>query len=90
MGFNNSFFYVFSKFSYSCNFAFSVLMQTFLSNEPSETLDSSTTFNFLMSVRISNFSFIVGFLSVFVVRGILLGSMKVFGSHFLGFVTYGM
>ena len=30
-GFNSSFFYVFSKFSDSYNFAFSVLPQTFLS-----------------------------------------------------------
>ena len=48
---------VFSKFSYSCNFAFSVLLRTFL--------DSLRTFDFPVSVRISNFLFIVGLFECF-------------------------
>ena len=90
MAFNNSFVYVFSKFSDSYDFAFSVLSQTFLSKEPLETLDSSTTVNFLVSVCISNLLFIVGLFECFCGWGILLGSAKVFGSHILGFVTGGM
>ena len=90
MGFNSSFFYFFSKFFYSCDFAFSVLPWTFLSKEPLETLDSSTTVNFPVSVRISNLFLSLVCLSVFLVRGVLLGSTKVFGSRFLDFVTGGM
>ena len=78
MGFNSSFVYVFSKFFYSCDFAFFVLPRTFLSKDPPETLDYLKTVDFLVC------------LSVFMVRGVLLGSAKVFGSRFLGFVTGGM
>ena len=42
-----------------------MLMQTFLSNEPSKTLDSSTTFNFMVTVRFSNLLFIVGWFGCF-------------------------
>ena len=82
MGGDNSYVFVFSEFSDLCNFAFSTLLRTSLSKEPLETLDSLTTADFLVSVRISNLLFIVGYLSVFVVKGILLGSAKVFGSRF--------
>ena len=63
--FNSSVFYVFSKFSNFFDFSFSMLLRTFLSNEPSETLDSLTTFNFPVSVRISNLLFIVGLFECF-------------------------
>ena len=52
-------------FSDSCNFIFSMLLRSFLSKEPSEILDSSTTFDFLVSVRISDFLFIVGLFECF-------------------------
>ena len=78
MGFNSSFIYILSKFFYSCYFSFSVLSRTFLSKEQPETLDSSTTVNFLVC------------LSVFVVGDVLLSSVKVFSSRFLGFVIGGM
>ena len=60
MSFDSSFVYVFSKFSDSCDFTFSVLLRTFLSKEPPETLDYLATIDFLVSVRISNILFIVG------------------------------
>ena len=50
-------FYVLSKFSYSCNFSYSMLLQNFLMKEPSETLDSSTSFDFSMSVHVPKFFF---------------------------------
>ena len=82
MGSNSNFVFVFSEFSDFYNFSFSVLPRTFLSNEPSETLDSSTTVNFLVSVHISTFFLSLVCFSVFVVGGILLGSEKVFGLRF--------
>ena len=65
MGFDNSFVYIFSKFFYSCDFAFSVFPRTFLSKEPLETHDSSTIVDFLVSVHISNLLFIVGLFECF-------------------------
>ena len=47
-----------------------MLPRTFFSKEPSETLDSSTTFDFPMSVRISNLLFIVGLFDCFCGWGI--------------------
>ena len=52
-------------FFYSCNFAFSVLLQTFLSKEPSETLDFSTIFDFSVNVRVLNLLFLVGWFGCF-------------------------
>ena len=49
----------------TCNFACFVLMRTFLSKEPSKTLDSSTNFDFPVSVHISNLIFIVGLFECF-------------------------
>ena len=86
MGFDSIFVYVFSKFSDSYDFAFYVLLQTFLSNVLSETLDSSMTVDFLVSVPISNLLFIVGLFTCFCGWGVLLGSIQVFSSCFLGFV----
>ena len=42
-----------------------MLLRTFLSKEPSKTLDSSTTSDFPVSVRISNLLFIVGLFECF-------------------------
>ena len=67
----------------------SALIQISLLKEPSETLDDSMTFDFPMSVCSSKLALLVYF-SVFVVRGVLLVSAKVFGFFiyvfFLGFV----
>ena len=60
MGCDSCFVYVFSKVSNSCDSTFSALLRTFLSKEPPETLDSSTTVDFLVSSRILNIFFIVG------------------------------
>ena len=57
MGYDSSFVYIFSEFSV---FAFSALSRTFISKEPPETLDSSTTVNLLVSVHISNLLSIIG------------------------------
>ena len=57
MGCDSSFVYVFSEFSDLCDFAFPALLRTFLSKEPSETVDSLTTVDFLVSVRILRFFF---------------------------------
>ena len=65
MGCDNSFVYVFSKFSNSRDFAFSAFPQTFLSKDPPETLDSSTTIDFLVSDRISNLLFITSLFECF-------------------------
>ena len=65
-------------------------MRTFLLKEPSNTLDSSTPFDFPVSVRILDFFLSSICLSVFVVGGILLGFVKVFNPCFLDFVTGGM
>ena len=48
-----------------CNFSFFVLLRTFLPKEPSKTLDSSTTFIFLVNVCVSNLLFIVGWFRCF-------------------------
>ena len=81
--------FTFSQSFYnSCNFAFYLLLRTFLSKEPSKTLDYSTTFGFPVSVRVSNLFFIIGWFGCF--WGVLFGSAKVFGSRFLVFVTGGM
>ena len=61
------------------------LLQTPLSKEPLEILDASTTFDFLVSVCNSNLFCVIGCLSVFVVGGVLLVSMKVF--RFLVYVV---
>ena len=53
------------SFFYSCNFSFSVHLQTFLSNELSENLDYSTTFSFSVSVLVSNLFFIIGWFKCF-------------------------
>ena len=42
-----------------------MLLQTFLSKQPSDTLDSSMTFDFSVSVGISNFLFIIGLFECF-------------------------
>ena len=65
MGCNSDFVYVFSKFSDSYEFAFFALLRTFLSKEPSKTLDSSMTVDFLVSTRISNILFIPGLFECF-------------------------
>ena len=52
-------------FFYSCNFSFSVLLQTFLSKDPSETLDFLTIFCFSVSVHVLNLPFIVGWFGCF-------------------------
>ena len=44
---------------------FFMLLRTFLSKEPSETLNSSKTFDFLVSVRISSLRFIIGLFECF-------------------------
>ena len=49
----------------SCDFSFFVLLRTFLSKEPSEILDPSTTFGIPMSVHVSNLLFIVGWFGCF-------------------------
>ena len=54
-----------SFFLKSYDFAFFVLLRTFLSKEPSEILDPSTTFGFPMSVRVSNLLLIVGWFRCF-------------------------
>ena len=51
--------------------------------KPSETLDSSTTVDFLVSARISNVLFIVSLFKCFV--GNLLGYAKIFNSCFSRF-----
>ena len=70
------------KFSDSYDFTFSALPQTFLSKEPLETLNSSTTIDFLVSVHISNLFFIISLFECFCGWGLLLGFAKVFNSHF--------
>ena len=65
MGCDSGFVYVFSKFSNSCDLAFSALPRTFLSNEPLETLNSSTTVDFLVSSLISNLLFMAGLFGCF-------------------------
>ena len=85
MGCDSGFVYVFYKVSNSRDSAFSVLPRAFLSKEPLETVDSSTTVDFLVSSRISNILFIAGLFERFCGWGVLLGSAKVFGSLFLRF-----
>ena len=65
-------------------FHFFVLLRTFLPKDPSETLDSSTNFGF--PVRFASQTFFLSLVGLGVFRGVLLGSAKVFGSRFLGFV----
>ena len=50
-------------------------------------LDTSTTFDFPSSVHNSNLLCVIGSFDCLYDWGVPLGSMKVFGLHFLGFVT---
>ena len=65
MGCDSGFVYVFSEFSDSGDSTFYVLLLTFLSKEPLEILNSSSTVNFLVSARISNLLFITGLFECF-------------------------
>ena len=88
VGVSIAIYFTFSQsFFYSYNFSFSVHLQIFLSNELSENLDYSTTFSFLVSVRVSNLLFIIGLFRCFFGHPIRFN--EVFGSHFLGFVIDG-
>ena len=71
------------SFFYSFDFSFSVLLRTFLSKEPLETPDSSTTFDFPVRVRVSNLLFIVGWFGCFLGRPIRFS--EGFWSAFLRF-----
>ena len=63
-----------------------MLLQIFLPKETSETLDTSMTFDFPVSVSTQTFSASLVCLSVSVVGGILLVFTNVFGLHSLGFI----
>ena len=65
MGCDSGFVYIFSEVSNSCDSAFSALLRTFRSKEPPETLDFSTTINFMVNSRISNILFIDGLFECF-------------------------
>ena len=67
---NSGFFYVFLKVFFSFSFDYcisssSALLQTSLPKEPSETLNASTTFDFLVSVFNSNLFRIASLLECF-------------------------
>ena len=69
-----------------------MLLQNSLLKEPSETLDSSTTFDFSVSVCNSNLFHVAGLLECPVVEGVLHVSCYgfwVFGLRSLGFILGG-